>query len=336
MNIASWLSRAGLSHPALPAVGQGPRVTQSYGALAERAARLAGALRALGLKPGDRVAIIAKNCVEYLETIYGIWHGGFAAVPANAKLHGRELGYILEHSGARVCFATPGLDAEVAPHAPQSLERLIVIGSEQYRALFARRSDAGRAARRQRSRLAVLHLRHHRPAEGRDADPSHLAQASFAYLTEVDAAAPGDSILHAAPMSHGSGLYMMAHVGAARDQCGAGIRRLRAGRDLPPVRHLAAHVDVRRAHHGEAAGRFRRRRRPGQPAHHRVGRRADVCRGRPEGARSLRPAPRADLRPGRKPDDDHDAVAGRTSPTASIRAGSSGSARPGGPMPASR
>ena len=39
-----------------------------------------------------------------------------------------------------------------------------------------------------------------------------LAQASFAYLTEVDAAAPGDSILHAAPMSHGSGLYMMAHV----------------------------------------------------------------------------------------------------------------------------
>jgi long-chain acyl-CoA synthetase len=40
-----------------------------------------------------------------------------------------------------------------------------------------------------------------------------LAQASFAYLTEVDAAAPGDSVLHAAPMSHGSGLYMMAHVG---------------------------------------------------------------------------------------------------------------------------
>ncbi len=108
MNIASWLSRAGLSHPGLPAVGHGARVAQSYGALAERAARLASALHRLGLKPGDRVAIIAKNCVEYLETIHGIWHGGFAAVPANAKLHGRELGYILEHSGARVCFATPG------------------------------------------------------------------------------------------------------------------------------------------------------------------------------------------------------------------------------------
>src|SRR5580765_967380 len=120
MNIASWLSRAGLSHPGAPAVGQGTRVVQGYGALAERAAQLAGGLHGLGLKPGDRVAIIAKNCVEYLETIYGIWHGGYAAVPANAKLHGRELGYILEHSGARVCFATPGLDEEVAPHAPPS------------------------------------------------------------------------------------------------------------------------------------------------------------------------------------------------------------------------
>src|SRR5437763_1365435 len=137
MNIAAWLSRAGLSHPGLPAVGYGSRVMQSYGQLAGRAARLANALRSLGLKPGDPVAIIAKNCVEYVVTIHGIWHGGFAAVPANAKLHGRELGYILEDSGARVCFATPGLDTEVAGHAPASLERLIVIGGREYAALFA-------------------------------------------------------------------------------------------------------------------------------------------------------------------------------------------------------
>ena len=126
-----------MSHPGAPAVGHGARVTQSYGALSERAARLAGGLRRLGLEPGDRIAIVAKNCVEYLETVYGIWHGGFAAVPANAKLHGRELGYILEHSGARVCLATSGLDEEVAPYVPASLERLIVIGSPQYHALFA-------------------------------------------------------------------------------------------------------------------------------------------------------------------------------------------------------
>jgi long-chain acyl-CoA synthetase len=212
MNIASWLSRAGLSHPGAPAAGQGARVVQTYGQLAGRAARLAGSLRALGLQPGDRVAIIAKNCVEYLETIHGVWHGGFAAVPANAKLHGRELGYILEHSGARVCIATAGLDEEVAPHAPASLERLIIIGSEEYRALFA--ADPAPVAPRDGNDLAWLFYTSGTTGRPKGAMLTHrnLAQASFAYVTEVDATAPGDSILHAAPMSHGSGLYMMAHV----------------------------------------------------------------------------------------------------------------------------
>src|ERR671919_228818 len=99
MNIASWLARAGLSHPDLPAAACGP----------------------LMCAPGDRVAIVAKNSPAYLELLYGIWHAGLAAVPANAKLHGAELGYILEHSGARVCFASRGLGAEIAPHAPQTL-----------------------------------------------------------------------------------------------------------------------------------------------------------------------------------------------------------------------
>jgi long-chain acyl-CoA synthetase len=212
MNIAAWLLRAGLSHPGLAAVGYGPRVVQSYGELAARAARLAGALHRLGLKPGDRVAIIAKNCVEYVETIYGIWHAGLAAVPANAKLHGRELGYILEHSGARVCFATSGLDAEVAPHAPASLERLIVIGSREYDALFA--ADPLPITPRDGNDLAWLFYTSGTTGRPKGAMLSHrnLAQASFAYLSDVDAAAPGDSVLHAAPMSHGSGLYILPHV----------------------------------------------------------------------------------------------------------------------------
>src|SRR5258707_1403978 len=137
MNIALWLHRAGLSHGELAAAGQGTRVTRTYRTLAERAARLAGALRGFGLVPGDRVAIAAKNSVDYLEVVYAVWHAGLAAVPANAKLHGAELGFILEHSGARVCFASDGIDTAIAPHAPKSLERMIAIGSREYDALFA-------------------------------------------------------------------------------------------------------------------------------------------------------------------------------------------------------
>ena len=83
MNIASWLARAGLSHPEMPAAARGTRVVASYRQLAARAARLAGALRTrLKLAPGDRVAIVAKNSPAYLELVYGIWHAGLAAVPA--------------------------------------------------------------------------------------------------------------------------------------------------------------------------------------------------------------------------------------------------------------
>ena len=64
-------------------------------------------------------------------------------MPANAKLHGAELGYIIEHSGARVCFASAGLDAEIAPHAPKSLERMVTIGGRDYEALFTARADCG-------------------------------------------------------------------------------------------------------------------------------------------------------------------------------------------------
>ena len=313
MNIASWLYRAGLSHPGLAAVGQGPRVVQSYGALAERAARLAGALHRIGLKPGDRVAIVAKNCVEYVETIYGIWHGGFAAVPANAKLHGRELGYIVEHSGARVCFATPGLDGELAPHAPASLERLIIIGSAEYDALFA--ADPIPVEPRTGNDLAWLFYTSGTTGRPKGAMLTHrnLAQASFAYLTDVDATAPGDSVLHAAPMSHGSGLYMVPHVGRMAvnvvPESGSfepdEIFRLFA--NWRGMSMFAAPTMVKRLvdFGGDA-----------DPANLR-----SIVWGGAQGARPLRPAPCADLRPGRSTDDDHDAVeAGHRRPSASALA----------------
>ena len=88
-----------------------------------------------------------------------------------------------------------------------------MIGSEEYRALFA--SDPVPVVPRDGNDLAWLFYTSGTTGRPKGAMLTHrvLAQASFAYLTEVDAAAPGDSILHAAPMSHGSGLYMMAHVG---------------------------------------------------------------------------------------------------------------------------
>ena len=213
MNLASWLTRSGLSHPHMPAAALGAHVVMTYGDLAQRAARLAGALRyKLKLQPGDRVAIVAKNSPDFLALLYGIWHAGLAAVPANAKLHGAELGYILDHSGARVCFASKGLDAEIAPHAPASLERLVVIGSADYNALFD--ADVIDVVPRAGDDLAWLFYTSGTTGKPKGAMLTHrnIAWASHAYGSEVDPVTPGDAILHAAPMSHGSGLYIMQHV----------------------------------------------------------------------------------------------------------------------------
>ena len=213
MNTALWLLRSGLSHPAMPAVASGPRVVMTYGELADRAARIAGSLRdKFKLQPGDRVAIAAKNSPDYLALLYGIWHAGCAAVPANAKLHGAELGYILEHSGARVCFASPGIDAEIAPHAPKSLERMVAIGSAEYESLFT--EDPIDIVPRGGDDLAWLFYTSGTTGKPKGAMLTHrnIAIASAAYGSEVDPVAPGDAILHAAPMSHGSGLYIMQHI----------------------------------------------------------------------------------------------------------------------------
>ena len=83
MNLALWLERAGKAFPENPAVALGEQVVQTYGELSQRAAKMADGLKALGLVPGDRVAICSNNRPEYVEAMYGMWWGA---------LHPRELG----------------------------------------------------------------------------------------------------------------------------------------------------------------------------------------------------------------------------------------------------
>ncbi|MDH5540300.1 MAG: AMP-binding protein, partial [Rhizobacter sp.] len=101
MNLAQLLVRAARVFPDRDAVLLGAVPVHSYRALADRAARLAGHLRnGLGLAPGERVALCMGNRVEYLEVLYAAWWAGMAVVPINAKLHAREIEFILDDSAA--------------------------------------------------------------------------------------------------------------------------------------------------------------------------------------------------------------------------------------------
>lgn len=212
MNLALWLERAGRAQPTASAIGYGNKLYANYAQLAERAARIAGSLSAFGLVPGDRVAVVARNHPDYIAILFGIWHAGLAAVPANARLHGAELGFILENSGARVCFASRELDAAITAHAPRSLERLIVIGGADYERMI--RADAIALTPRAGDDLAWLFYTSGTTGRPKGAILTHrnLNWAAHAYLSEVDTTEPGDCILHAAPLSHGTGIYILPHV----------------------------------------------------------------------------------------------------------------------------
>ncbi|WP_416898733.1 MAG: AMP-binding protein [Minwuia sp.] len=219
MNMAEHLYRSAKLHGDLPAVAVGENVTASYRDLAGGASRLARGLRdALGLAPGDRVALIQKNGPDYLEGLYGVWWAGLTAVPVNAKLHPREFEYILANSKARAALVSPDL-AEAVADACAGLESppaVIVCGSADHRRL---RGGEGMAAPipDDGSGLGWIFYTSGTTGQPKGAMLSHrnLLLMTLNYFADVDALGTGEALIHAAPMSHGSGLYALPHVARA-------------------------------------------------------------------------------------------------------------------------
>ncbi|HTX93558.1 MAG TPA: AMP-binding protein [Mycobacterium sp.] len=86
---------------------------------ADRVARVAGGLKEAGVRPGDRVAILALNSDRYFELMYAIPWLGAAIVPVNTRLATPEVRYILEDSGARVLFIDDAMKAHASALAGQ-------------------------------------------------------------------------------------------------------------------------------------------------------------------------------------------------------------------------
>ena len=205
MNVVHFLLDNARRTPQQPAVAVGARIVLTYAALAARAASLAAGMRTqLGLAPGERVALFMQNGAEYFEVLFAAWYAGLVAVPVNAKLHPRELAWILENSGAKACFVNAAVEGTVA----------IDVRSQEFEALHL---DAVNA-----------------PADVHPDDPAWLFYTSGttgvpkgamlthrnllfavqAYFADIDKLGPQDASLHPAPLSHGSGLYGLPHFAA--------------------------------------------------------------------------------------------------------------------------
>ncbi len=101
----------------------------SFRDLDERTGRLGGALRAAGLQPGDRVALLAANELEYVEIQAACARSGFTLVPLNTRLAIPELAYIVGDSAPRVLIGGRGEDSRISALGKEHGLRLLGLGS---------------------------------------------------------------------------------------------------------------------------------------------------------------------------------------------------------------
>jgi len=118
--------------------GPGGTVTRwSFDRLAEEVATATRAVVAEGIEPGDRVAVWAPNCAEWVVAALGAVGAGAVLVPLNTRYKGAEAAYILRTSGARILFTVQGFlgtdypamldEAIAAGERLPGLERVVVL-----------------------------------------------------------------------------------------------------------------------------------------------------------------------------------------------------------------
>jgi fatty-acyl-CoA synthase len=110
----SFLERSAYVFPDKIAVVHGER-RYTYRQLEERVNRLASALRSAGLGQHDRVGFICPNIPAMLEAHYGVLGAGGILVAINIRLSSDEIGYILEHSGAKFLFVDHEFESLIKP-----------------------------------------------------------------------------------------------------------------------------------------------------------------------------------------------------------------------------
>lgn len=217
MSLVRLLTRANSVAGDQPAVALGHDAMFDFAELGRRCAALAGYLSSdLGLQPGARVAILMKNVPEYVEVLFACWQAGLIAVPMNAKLHAREYAYMLRHSAAETAFVTPDLETTLSEAADEAsdLKAMIRVGSPDYQ--LALQSDAAPVIEVGPQDVAWLFYTSGTTGRPKGAMLTHrnLLAMAASYFIDIDSIAPDDCIVHAAPLSHGSGLYMVPHMAA--------------------------------------------------------------------------------------------------------------------------
>ena len=186
----------------------------TYRAFDDQVSRLAGSLmQRAGSARGDRIGIWMENCLEFLPVLYGIWRAGMVAVPINNKLHPKELAWILENAGARLCIVSPDLAGKLSDlPSDTALPEIIITGTSAYAGLLTGAASSAEPPRPEDAAWLFYTSGTTGRPKGAVLTHRNLLFMTHAYYADIDFLSADDTILHAAPMSHGSGLYGLAFV----------------------------------------------------------------------------------------------------------------------------
>jgi long-chain acyl-CoA synthetase len=215
-SVADLIPAAAQRRPDKPALIHGEAVI-TYGELEDRVARCAGALQALDIEPGDRVALLLGNVPEFVVALHGALHRGAVAAPLNVMLTPEELGFILADGGASAVVADPALAPAVLAVRDRlpSLRHVLVTGTgpvPRGAASFEERvaaADPTSIADTGADDLAVLAYTAGTTAEPKGAMLSHgNLLANLDQISEVPALreAESDVVLLVLPLFHIYGL----------------------------------------------------------------------------------------------------------------------------------
>jgi acyl-CoA synthetase (AMP-forming)/AMP-acid ligase II len=187
----------------------GERQVHTWTELRDRASRLAESLRDGG-RPGDRIAVASENRQEIVELMFAVWAAERVYVPINYKLHPLEMQQILDDSGAARVFASPNIAEALRPHTEIPIETLSSPSYEN------RLTATALATPRDTDPATLAWLFYTSGTTGRSkgAMLSHrnLMAMTVSHLADFDDPDHDCSLVHGAPMSHGSGLYVPPYV----------------------------------------------------------------------------------------------------------------------------
>jgi len=222
MNLSMLLTKSARLFPNRPGLICGERQL-TYSQFNERVNRLANALTKLGLKKGENVSILQYNYPETYVSLFACFKCGLGAVPINFRLHPKEFAFIIDHSESRAAILSPEFNdaiMQVRDRIPNARYLITLDGAGgeflDYDSLLDEASGEFSDVDVSPDDMAWLFYTSGTTGMPKGAMLTHrnLMAMTMNFYADI---APGftqdDVILHAAPLSHGSGLYGLPNIG---------------------------------------------------------------------------------------------------------------------------